>query len=127
MDLKRRTDVNKSGLNTFGESDATDDIAAPMPEIPRAMLKGEKGTGEPVVTVARTKTNTTTVGGGGGGGLGGGRSTGTGGKGWARRNWIETMRVLKKYAAFVGPGFMISVSYMDPGNYSTDVGSLITL
>lgn len=28
---------------------------------------------------------------------------------------------LQKYIRFVGPGFMIAVSYMDPGNYATDV------
>ncbi|EGV65996.1 NRAMP-like transporter smf-3 [Yamadazyma tenuis] len=29
----------------------------------------------------------------------------------------------KKYASFVGPGIMVSVAYMDPGNYSTAVSS----
>lgn len=28
-----------------------------------------------------------------------------------------------KYAKFIGPGFMISVAYIDPGNYSTDVAA----
>lgn len=31
--------------------------------------------------------------------------------------------VLKKYARFVGPGLMVSVAYMDPGNYSTAVAA----
>lgn len=30
---------------------------------------------------------------------------------------------IKEYGRFVGPGFMISVAYMDPGNYSTDVAA----
>lgn len=30
-------------------------------------------------------------------------------------------RVLAKYGKFVGPGFMIAVAYIDPGNYATDV------
>lgn len=30
---------------------------------------------------------------------------------------------LKKYASFIGPGIMVSVAYMDPGNYSTAVSS----
>lgn len=30
---------------------------------------------------------------------------------------------LSKYASFVGPGIMVSVAYMDPGNYSTAVSS----
>ena len=32
-------------------------------------------------------------------------------------------RTLTKYSKFVGPGFMISVAYIDPGNYSTDVAA----
>lgn len=31
--------------------------------------------------------------------------------------------ILKKYMKFVGPGLMVSVAYMDPGNYSTDVSA----
>lgn len=30
---------------------------------------------------------------------------------------------LRKYASFIGPGIMVSVAYMDPGNYSTAVSS----
>lgn len=28
---------------------------------------------------------------------------------------------MAKFARFVGPGFLIAVAYIDPGNYSTDV------
>lgn len=31
--------------------------------------------------------------------------------------------VLTKFSKFIGPGFMISVAYIDPGNYSTDVAA----
>ena len=31
--------------------------------------------------------------------------------------------VLIKFGKFVGPGFMVSVAYIDPGNYSTDVAA----
>ena len=31
--------------------------------------------------------------------------------------------ILFKYAQFVGPGFLIAVAYIDPGNYSTDIGA----
>lgn len=31
------------------------------------------------------------------------------------------VQVLRKFARFIGPGIMISVAYMDPGNYSTSV------
>ncbi len=32
-------------------------------------------------------------------------------------------RVLAKFGKFVGPGFLISVAYIDPGNYSTDIAA----
>lgn len=32
-------------------------------------------------------------------------------------------RMTKKYATFIGPGLVVSVSYMDPGNYLTSVSS----
>ncbi|KAM3553926.1 hypothetical protein MY1884_006406 [Beauveria asiatica] len=32
-------------------------------------------------------------------------------------------KALFNYAKFVGPGFMISVAYIDPGNYSTDIAA----
>ena len=35
----------------------------------------------------------------------------------------QTWRVLCKYYKFIGPGILVSVSYMDPGNYSTSVSS----
>jgi metal iron transporter len=31
--------------------------------------------------------------------------------------------VLTKFTKFIGPGFMVSVAYIDPGNYSTDVAA----
>lgn len=30
---------------------------------------------------------------------------------------------ISKYARFVGPGFLVAVAYIDPGNYSTDVAA----
>lgn len=35
----------------------------------------------------------------------------------------KIFRGLRKYASFIGPGIMVSVAYMDPGNYSTAVSS----
>ena len=29
---------------------------------------------------------------------------------------------LEAYAAFAGPGYLIAVGYMDPGNWATDLG-----
>lgn len=31
------------------------------------------------------------------------------------------LALIKRYAKFIGPGFMISVAYIDPGNYSTGI------
>ena len=39
------------------------------------------------------------------------------------RHFQHVGRVLKKFGKFVGPGFMVSVAYIDPGNYSTDVAA----
>lgn len=35
--------------------------------------------------------------------------------------WTNLVGVAKKYALFIGPGIMVSVAYMDPGNYATGV------
>ncbi|KAK3905149.1 natural resistance-associated macrophage protein-domain-containing protein [Staphylotrichum tortipilum] len=32
-------------------------------------------------------------------------------------------KILLNYAHFIGPGFMISVAYIDPGNYATDIAA----
>ncbi|KAK1820485.1 NRAMP-like transporter smf-3 [Friedmanniomyces endolithicus] len=40
-----------------------------------------------------------------------------------RRSLADCARVLLKYVKFIGPGFMISVAYIDPGNYATDIGA----
>ncbi|EWC45399.1 hypothetical protein DRE_00798 [Drechslerella stenobrocha 248] len=37
--------------------------------------------------------------------------------------WKKFLRGSLKYLKFMGPGFMISVSYIDPGNYATDVAA----
>ena len=36
---------------------------------------------------------------------------------------LRLWRILAKFCKFIGPGFMISVAYIDPGNYSTDVAA----
>lgn len=33
----------------------------------------------------------------------------------------KALRILKKYASFIGPGIMVSVAYIDPGNYATGI------
>lgn len=37
--------------------------------------------------------------------------------------WYNNWSVLKKFGSFLGPGIMVSVAYMDPGNYSTAVSA----
>ncbi|RDW74974.1 hypothetical protein BP6252_06116 [Coleophoma cylindrospora] len=40
------------------------------------------------------------------------------------KNWLAELRnTLFTFGKFVGPGFMISVAYIDPGNYATDVSA----
>lgn len=34
---------------------------------------------------------------------------------------VHCARRLAKFAGFIGPGFLIAVAYIDPGNYATDV------
>lgn len=40
-----------------------------------------------------------------------------------RSPWLRITTILRKYAKFIGPGMMVSVSYMDPGNFSTAVAA----
>lgn len=37
--------------------------------------------------------------------------------------FLRIWRIIAKFCRFIGPGFMISVAYIDPGNYSTDVAA----
>ncbi|KAB2574214.1 putative transporter protein smf2 protein [Lasiodiplodia theobromae] len=48
---------------------------------------------------------------------------GSGGASWFSDLVFQTKDVLYKYAKFVGPGFMVAVAYIDPGNYATDVAA----
>lgn len=40
-----------------------------------------------------------------------------------KRKKFSIVGILKKYSRFIGPGLMVSVAYMDPGNYSTSVAA----
>ncbi|KAK4056297.1 Manganese transporter smf1 [Microbotryomycetes sp. JL221] len=40
-------------------------------------------------------------------------------KSWSRRCWHR----IKRHAAFIGPGVIASVAYIDPGNWSTDLAA----
>ncbi|PYH88587.1 natural resistance-associated macrophage protein [Aspergillus ellipticus CBS 707.79] len=37
--------------------------------------------------------------------------------------FVHLAQSIKKFGRFVGPGFLIAVAYIDPGNYSTDVSA----
>ena len=37
--------------------------------------------------------------------------------------FLRIWRIIAKFCRFIGPGFMVSVAYIDPGNYSTDVAA----
>lgn len=48
-------------------------------------------------------------------------------KRWIPPSWQATgsssWRRIKEFASFVGPGLLIAVAYIDPGNYATDVAA----
>ncbi|KAM4057357.1 natural resistance-associated macrophage protein [Hirsutella rhossiliensis] len=41
----------------------------------------------------------------------------------AKTVWAKVKHLAVTFPKFVGPGFMISVAYIDPGNYSTDIAA----
>ncbi|TWU77696.1 hypothetical protein ED733_008330 [Metarhizium rileyi] len=41
----------------------------------------------------------------------------------AQRAVEKAKRVFRTFGKFIGPGFMISVAYIDPGNYATDIAA----
>ena len=41
----------------------------------------------------------------------------------AKDHLSKAGRTLKKFGKFIGPGFMVAVAYIDPGNYATDVAA----
>ncbi|KHJ31376.1 putative metal ion transporter metal ion transporter [Erysiphe necator] len=50
------------------------------------------------------------------------RGTGDDGKRSELMNrFLSFVAICKKFSKFIGPGFMVSVAYIDPGNYSTGV------
>lgn len=59
----------------------------------------------------------------------GGKPSRTGGsprrpfKSFFASSTLHCARRLAKFARFVGPGFLIAVAYIDPGNYATDVAA----
>ena len=49
------------------------------------------------------------------------RSSGAPNKPSASARVRKLGQVLVKFSKFIGPGFMVAVAYIDPGNYSTDI------
>ncbi|KAK6385604.1 NRAMP-like transporter smf-3 [Exophiala oligosperma] len=49
------------------------------------------------------------------------RGSNAGGASRPKRILAKIVVTLQKYVKFIGPGFMIAVAYIDPGNYATDV------
>ncbi|KUJ21818.1 transporter protein Smf2 [Mollisia scopiformis] len=52
-----------------------------------------------------------------------GSGGGSGNGGRLSHHFERAKKAIITYGKFVGPGFMISVAYIDPGNYSTDVAA----
>ena len=48
-------------------------------------------------------------------------------KRWLPPSWqarsFSSWRTIKEFASFLGPGFLVAVAYIDPGNYATDVAA----
>ena len=42
---------------------------------------------------------------------------------WIPKPIQSVGRILHKFFKFIGPGFLVAVAYIDPGNYSTDVSA----
>jgi metal iron transporter len=42
---------------------------------------------------------------------------------WFIESATKAWKVVVKFARFIGPGFLIAVAYIDPGNYATDVAA----
>jgi Mn2+/Fe2+ NRAMP family transporter len=40
-----------------------------------------------------------------------------------KQKLMEGRRVMMKFLKFIGPGFMVAVAYIDPGNYATDAAA----
>ena len=40
-----------------------------------------------------------------------------------RGKTVKVWHMILKFGKFIGPGFMVAVAYIDPGNYSTDVAA----
>lgn len=144
MNLKGRTDVNQSGLDTFRDRDQIFRIGDGPSKSAGGGVGGEsRGAEDRPLTVVKTAEDTTetasvmtkriasnhqqpkgvnvtnvlsntTISSASSNGSGGFRQKISGAS-------TYVVRVMGKYSRFIGPGFMISVSYMDPGNYSTDV------
>ena len=38
-------------------------------------------------------------------------------------HFLRIWKIFAKFCRFIGPGFLVSVAYIDPGNYSTDVSA----
>ncbi|OBT74520.1 hypothetical protein VF21_06951 [Pseudogymnoascus sp. 05NY08] len=93
-------------------------IAQSIIDTPPPPEKGGLGEKGPVVGEKGDVMSHVTTGGGGGGGGGGEEGIHR-----RKRFYKRAGRMFMKYASFIGPGFMISVAYIDPGNYSTAVAA----
>ncbi|TPX25682.1 hypothetical protein DIZ76_011138 [Coccidioides immitis] len=56
-------------------------------------------------------------------GYSGGAGSGNLGKFGPRELIHRLVKTLRKFGQFIGPGFLIAVAYIDPGNYATDVAA----
>ncbi|KAG0648929.1 Manganese transporter SMF1 [Hyphodiscus hymeniophilus] len=128
-DLTTRQDLNGRANSRVRRRIVIEDIASIVEDDPgdlteRIVCKDVKGEGEGEGhgrTVTRAASNVTgpreTM------DIAGGGVDAAGDYSPFREYSRKLLAVVKKFGKFVGPGFMISVAYIDPGNYSTDVAA----
>lgn len=126
-DLTTRQDLNGIANTRVLRRIATGDIESVVEHVPDDDVKKKEA-----AVAEKTLASDGHVGGGAssfeavdlvangeGGGADGGRGSDSMSKIWFKR----VRKVVTTFGKFVGPGFMISVAYIDPGNYSTDVAA----
>ncbi|KAB8300112.1 hypothetical protein EYC80_000342 [Monilinia laxa] len=97
-------------------NDLMEDTGDGKGTVGESRVGGGLGVVEAVEAVERVKKMVT-------GQVGGGRRYGRGFSNMSKDQVMKMKQVMVKFAKFVGPGFMVAVAYIDPGNYATDVAA----
>ncbi|KAL7273494.1 Manganese transporter smf1 [Rhizina undulata] len=121
--LANRDDVSNDSINRFVSSGNNDGLVGAVADYFTPTRDREKTNAAVLHSPGEGRDG---VGNGADAGTADQRDLGDDGKGFTNAVWKvvgKATNVLRKYATFIGPGFLISVAYMDPGNYSTDIAA----